>query len=89
MDMKRVAQKFAFVRRLCAGAGLTEGIYVPSYETHRDASDYPGANISPERAEKLRNLDVEVDDITVDDIVYNVRRKVARSFLAELLGNHF
>lgn len=57
---------------------------MPSYQPHRDASGYPGANLSPERAEKLRNLEVEVDDITVDDIVHNVSRNGSSIFFALL-----
>jgi hypothetical protein len=44
------------------------------YEPHQDASGYPGADLSAARAESLRRLDVEVEDITVDDIVHNVSR---------------
>lgn len=44
------------------------------YEPRRDTSGYPGAHLPPERAEQLRNLDVDVDDITVDDIVHSLSR---------------
>lgn len=50
------------------------------YEPHQDASDYPGADLSPERAEKLRNLDLDRDEITVEDIVHNVSRNGSSIF---------
>jgi hypothetical protein len=52
----------------------------PHYKPHQDASDYPGANLSAERAERLRNLDVDPDEITVDDIVYNVSKNGSSIF---------
>jgi hypothetical protein len=50
------------------------------YKPHQDASGYPGANLSPERAEQLRNLEVEPDEITVDDIVHNVSKNGSSIF---------
>jgi hypothetical protein len=52
----------------------------PHYKHHQDASDYPGANLSEERAEQLRNLDLDRDDITVDDIVYSVSKNGSSIF---------
>jgi hypothetical protein len=51
-----------------------------SYRPHRDATGYPGAQISPERAERLRNLDVSVGEITVEDIVHSVSRNGSSIF---------
>ena len=50
------------------------------YQPHQDASGYPGAELSPERAERLRNLDLPVDEISVDDIVHNVSRNGSSIF---------
>ena len=50
------------------------------YQPHDDASDYPGANLSEERAERLRNLDIPIDEITVDDIVHSVSRNGSSIF---------
>jgi hypothetical protein len=50
------------------------------YAPHRDASGYPGAELSEQRAERLRNLDVPVDEITVDDIVHSVSRNGSSIF---------
>ncbi len=50
------------------------------YQPHQDASNYPGAELSPERAERLRNLDVEIEEITVDDIVHSVSRNGSSIF---------
>jgi hypothetical protein len=55
---------------------MTRGRYQP----HQDASGYPGAEISEERAERLRKLEVPVDEITVDDIVYSVSRNGSSIF---------
>lgn len=54
------------------------------YKPHQDATEYPGANISPERAEKIRKLDIAVEDITVDDIVYSVSRNGSSIFYLAL-----
>jgi hypothetical protein len=51
-----------------------------AYRPHQDASAYPGAQMSEERAERLRNLDVEIDEITVDDIVWSVSRNGSSIF---------
>jgi hypothetical protein len=50
------------------------------YQPHQDASGYPGAELSQERAERLRNLDVPIDEITVDDIVHSVSRNGSSIF---------
>jgi hypothetical protein len=50
------------------------------YQSHQDASGYPGAGMSEQRAESLRNLDVPIDEITVDDIVYSVSRNGSSIF---------
>jgi hypothetical protein len=55
---------------------MTEG----SYKPHQNAAGYPGTNISEERAERLRKLDVQRDEITVDDIVYMVSRNGSSIF---------
>jgi hypothetical protein len=55
---------------------MSEGRYV----THQDASDYPGANLPEERSERLRNLDIPVDEITADDIVYMVSKNGSSIF---------
>lgn len=54
------------------------------YKPHQDASGYPGAKLPLERTEKLRKLDVEVDDITVEDIVHSVSRNGSSIFFAML-----
>jgi hypothetical protein len=50
------------------------------YKPHQDASGYPGADLSAERAERLRNLDLDPDEITVDDIVHNVSKNGSSIF---------
>jgi hypothetical protein len=50
------------------------------YEPYQDASGYPGTDISEERVEQLRNLDLTRDEITVDDIVYMVARNGSSIF---------
>lgn len=54
------------------------------YKPHQDATEYPGANISPERSEKIRKLDIAVEDITVDDIVHSVSRNGSSIFYLAL-----
>lgn len=55
---------------------VSDGRYIP----HQDASGYPGAEMPAERAERLRNLDVPIDEITVDDIVWSVSRNGSSIF---------
>jgi hypothetical protein len=50
------------------------------YRPHQDASAYPGAAMSSERAERLRNLDIPVGEITPDDIVWSVSRNASSTF---------
>lgn len=50
------------------------------YKPHGDASGYPGAELSAQRAEQLRNLDLDRDEITVDDIVYMVSKNGSSIF---------
>lgn len=62
------------------GDAMSESRYVP----HQDVEGYPGANISPERAERIRKLDLGIEEITVDDIVYNVSRNGSSIFYLAL-----
>ncbi len=66
-----------------------------SYNPKRDVSQYrftrangdqgyPGSDLTAERKEQIRNLDVMPDDITVDDIVWNVSRNGSSYFFALL-----
>jgi hypothetical protein len=59
---------------------MKDGQYVP----RSDRSDYPGIEMSSERAEQLRRLNVDIDDITVDDIVYNVSKNGSSFFFGLL-----
>lgn len=59
---------------------MSESRYVP----HQDAPEYPGANLPPERAERIRNLDIGIEEITVDDIVYSVSRNGSSIFYLAL-----
>jgi len=62
--------------RWVASGAVSEGRYIP----HQDASGYPGANMPDDRAERLRNLDIPIDEITVDDIVWSVSRNGSSIF---------
>lgn len=53
---------------------------MPAYESHRDASRYPGANLSEDRKDQIRKLEIAPDEITVDDIVYSVSRNSSSIF---------
>ncbi len=55
---------------------MSESRYVP----HQDAGEYPGANLSTERAKRIRRLDIGVEEITVDDIVHSVSRNGSSIF---------
>lgn len=59
---------------------MSESRYVP----HQDAEDYPGANLSTERAKRIRRLDLGVEEITVDDIVHSVSRNGSSIFYLAL-----
>lgn len=50
------------------------------YQPHRDASGYPGVDISVERAERLRRLDILPHEITVADIVHSLSRTGSGTF---------
>src|SRR5450755_3804878 len=50
------------------------------YQPRQDASEYPGANLSAQRAERLRKLEIPIDEITVDDIVHSVSRNGSSIF---------
>ncbi len=59
---------------------MSESRYVP----HQDAQGYPGANLPPERVERIRRLDLGIEEITVDDIVHNVSRNGSSIFYMAL-----
>lgn len=46
----------------------------------RQGDGYPGLDLSEEREEQLRNLDVDLDEISADDIVWNVSRNASSYF---------
>jgi hypothetical protein len=52
--------------------------------SNADRSTYPGALITPDRADAIRRLDIDIDDITVDDIVYSVSRNGSGLFFGLL-----
>ena len=59
---------------------MSELRYVP----HQDARGYPGANLPPERAERIRKLDIGIEEITVHDIVHSVSRNGTSIFFLAL-----
>src|ERR1700675_4695827 len=46
------------------------------YRPNRDLKFYPGANLTAERRQALDHQAVEVEDLTVDDVVYCLSRLV-------------
>jgi hypothetical protein len=50
------------------------------YQPFRNADGYPGADLSAERVEQIRRLEVPVDEISLDDIVHSVSRNGSGTF---------
>ena len=72
-----------------ASANPRERANVVEYQPYKDPNEkhypregdgYPGLNLTDERRERLRNLDVDPDAITADDIVWNVSRNASSHF---------
>lgn len=53
-----------------------------SYDPTRNLRFYPGASLSEERKHKVLNFEVDLDDVTVDDIVFNTARANTGTFYA-------
>jgi hypothetical protein len=54
----------------------------PAYAPTRSSRFYPGAALSPERKQRILDFDLELDEATIDDILFNTAAAYTGTFYA-------
>ena len=52
------------------------------YESTRSTRFYPGAKLSEERKQRILDFDIDLDEVTVEDILFNTARAYTGTFYA-------